>query len=416
MSAPHKRSRLWLGGIALAILVVASLGARTVQQRLDGPWLEVQRQDLVLSIPFEGELEAVDSVRLGPPTVSRVGTFKISLLAPEGKEVRVGQPVLGFDTSDIKRRLQQRMTDRDSAEKSLEKAAQDLDARQRDLELRLAEAEARFRKTQFHLDVPEQVVSRRELEEAKIDRRLAQLEIDQLRANLDGMGRLREIELANVRSRRDRAARKVVELQEAIAAMTIKAPRSGTVIYSTNWRDEKSKVGDQVWRSVQVMEIPDLSQMRAEAEVAESDAGRLEVGQAATLYLDAYPDREYRGTLTHVRRAVQAKTRRPAEKVVKVQIQLQSTDTERMRPGMRLQGQLEVERLPEVVTVPGDAVFSGPEGVWVWKRTLWGSERRALELGRRGGDSGRAEIQVLSGLEPGDRVLGRAGRHAEGMP
>ncbi len=400
MAGKPLRQVLWL---APALLLLA-LGAWAVQLGGEGPWLEVQRRDLVIGIPFEGDLRAVDSLEIGPPQVEGVWNFKVSFLAEEGKEVTAGQPVLRLDTTELQRRLQQEMAERESAEKKLQKKEQDLQVEQRQLELRLAEAKARWRKTQFAVDVPPDVVSRRQIEEAKIDQRLAQLEIDHLSRNLESMAGRRQSELSNLRQRRDRAAAQVETLQQGIQAMTIKAPRAGTVILITDWRQQKTKVGDQIWRAARVLEIPDLSKMRVDAEVAEADAGRLQVGQNASFFLDAYPDREYHGRLVQVRRAVQAKASRPAEKVVKVTIDLDTTDTQRMRPGMRLRGTLEVERLEDVVAIPNDAVFSGPQGVWVWTRTLLGKDRRQPTLGIRNGH----HFQVLDGLEPGDRVLGRA--------
>lgn len=399
MAARSLRHAPWL----ILVLLLLAFGAWAVQLGGEGPWLEVQRRDLVVGIPFEGDLRAVDSLEIGPPQVEGVWSFKVSFLAEEGKEVRAGQPVLRLDTTELQRRLQQEMAEQESAEKKLQKKEQDLQVEQRRLELRLAEAEARWRKTQFAVDVPAEVVSRRQIEEAKIDQRLAQLEIDHLSRNLEAMAQRRHSELSNLRQRRDRAAAKVEALRQGIQAMTVKAPRDGTVIMITNWRQQKTKVGDQVWRGSRVLEIPDLSQMRVEAEVAEADAGRLQVGQGASFFLDAYPDREYHGRLVQIRRAVQAKASRPAEKVVKVTIDLETTDTQRMRPGMRLRGILEVERLENVVAIPNDAVFTGPQGVWVWTRTLFGKDRLQPNLGIRNGQF----FQVLEGLEPGDKVLGR---------
>lgn len=399
-----RRRRVVMGLGALALIALSTLGARAYQEQSSGPWLEVQRRDLVIGIPFDGELQAVDSVQLGPPQVPRLWNFKVSFLAPEGKEVAAGQPVMRFDASELQRRLQQQMTEHDSAIKQLEKKEQDLLVEQRGLELQLEEARARWRKADFAVDVPAELVSRREIEEAKIDQGLAQLEIDHLAASLESMDGRRINELANVRLRRDRAAAEVAGLQQNIEAMTVKAPRAGTVILTTDRRNQKTKVGDQVWQGRSVLEIPNLSQMQVEAEVFEADAGRLVVGQSATLFLDAYPDHEFKGRLVSIRRAVQAKSTRSAEKIVKVGIDLDLTDTERMRPGMRLRGNLEVERLEKVMTVPNDAIFADADGVWVLKRTWMGKERQRPELGSRNADF----FQVLSGLQPGDRVLGRS--------
>ena len=399
-----RRQRLRRGAWWGLGLLLITFGVWASQQGAEGPWYEVQRRDLVIGIPFEGDLHAVDSVEIGPPQVERVWNFKVAFLAEEGKEVQAGQPVLRFDTTELQRRLQQEMAERDSAEKKLDKKRQDLEVEQRQLELRLAEAQARWRKSQFAVEVPPEVVSRRQIEEAKIDQRLAQLEIDHLTRSLEAMDGRRQSELSNLEQRRDRAAAKVESLEQGIAAMTVKAPRSGTVILVTDRRHQKTKVGDQVWRAAKILEIPDLTQMRVEAEVSEADAGRLQVGQTASFYLDAYPDREYHGRLVQIRRAVQAKASHPAEKVVKMTLELDSTDTQRMRPGMRLRGSLEVERLEDIVTIPNDAVFTGPQGVWVWTRAHFGKDRRQPTLGIRNAE----HFQVLEGLEPGDKVLGRA--------
>ena len=77
--------------------------------------------------------------------------------------------------------------------------------------------------------------------------------------------------------------------------MTVKAPRDGTVIYVTNWRDEKMKVGDTCWRGQEVVELPDMSAMMARGQVDEADAGQVSIGQLFRIRLDAHPDVEFTG-------------------------------------------------------------------------------------------------------------------------
>ena len=72
--------------------------------------------------------------------------------------------------------------------------------------------------------------------------------------------------------------------------MAVKAERSGTVVYATSWRDEKKKVGDSAWRGERILEIPDLSAMKGEGDVDESDAGKIRVGQKVRFRLEAHPD------------------------------------------------------------------------------------------------------------------------------
>lgn len=390
--------------VALVLLVAAAwAGSDALSTTLfsgDGAWREVERRDLVLGVPLEGELRAVRSAVLVPPQIPNLWQVKVASLVTEGTEVEEGDPVITFDATELRQRLRQTVAERDSAQKELEKRITDLALRRRDLELRLAEAKARLRKAEFLLDVPADVVARNELESSRIDRRLAGLEIDYLERNLEHMDVREKLEVGTLRSRRDVAASKVEQMQRDVEALTLRAPRAGTVIYQANWQGEKLKVGETVWRGRNLGEIPDLSEMEAEAEVAEGDAGRLEVGQPVSFRLDAYPDREYRGRIRSIRRTVQRKSNANPTKVVKVVLSIDESDPVRMRPGMRLRGRVETERHEDVLAVPEDAVFTGPDGAWVTRRGLLGEERVYPRLGERDD----RYFRVVDGLEPGDRV------------
>lgn len=387
--------------VAAGILTFA-LGAFESE---DGPWLEVERRDLVTSVDIEGELEAIDSAAIAAPPVPNMWQYKISFLATDGEEIEAGKPVIGFDTTRLRQQFEQLGSMRDTSGAELEKTIADFRQEKSDLELRLSEAEARLRKATFALNVPADTTARRDLEKSRIDHSVAELEIRHLKADLEHLDRRRQHEVERLTGGRDLAASKVEELGEAIKTMTVLAPRTGTVILKANWRGEKPKVGDQMWRGRSVLEIPDLERLRATVNIGEADIGRVEVGQKVTFRLDAYPDHEYRATVSRIRTAVQPRSPNDARKIVKAQLELEETDGERMRPGMRLRGQIEIERFESRVAVPQDAVFQDAAGSFVIVRGLFGEERRVPELGRRDD----AFFEVLGGLDEGDRVLGRGG-------
>ena len=401
------RRTIWLA-LALVSLAVG-LWALARQLRPETEiWVRVERRDLVVSVEVEGELEAVESAQLGPPQVSNFWNFKISWMAEEGSDVEPGMPVLAFDATQLEHRLQEKLAERDSAEKHLEKEAADLEIERRGLEQQKAEAESRRRRAGLKLDVPEDVVSTRELEKARIDGELAELEISSLTNQLRHLEARGEADLRALRDKRDRAAARVANLQADIESMNVKAPRAGTLIYTTDWRGEKKKVSDTVWRAAKVVEIPDLERMMAGGEVAEAHIGRVEVGQAVTLRLDAHPDQQYAGRVRSIRRAVQRKSRRNPKKIVKLEIELESTDIERMRPGMRFRGEIEIERVVDTLVVPREAVFPRPGGAAVYVRTLMGRREVVPRFGARNRD-GFGVLDGLDGLEEGDWVLRRGG-------
>ncbi len=395
-------------GRLTAVFVALAAGAWGISrgiEAIDGDsWVRVERRDLVIGVEASGELQAVDSADLGPPALRSVWDFKISFMAAEGSEVTAGQPVLRFDTTRLDQQLQEEVAERDSAIKEHEKRTTDLEIKRRDLVLELAEAEAQLRRAELKLAVPGQVAARRELEQARIDGRLAELRLEHAHSSLEHLERQGQADLAALAGKRDQAASRVREIESQIHAMTVEAPRAGTVIYKSR-RGEKRKIGDSVWRAERVIHIPDLDRMAGEGEVAEADAGRLETGQRVTFRLDAYPDRQYSGKVSRIHRTVQPKSRRNPQKVVRLEVELDATDAERMRPGMRFRGEVEIERVAETLVVPQEAVFSRPEGTAVVVRSLTGKREVFPTFGQRNADL----FAVVSGLEEGDRVLLRGG-------
>jgi hypothetical protein len=224
-----------------------------------------------------------------------------------------------------------------------------------------------------------------------------------LTEKLDTARRADAVTLQALRSKKAAADRRVAEIQAAIDAMSVKAPRPGTVVYATSWRDEKKKVGDSAWRGERILEIPDLTAMKGEGEVDESDAGKLAVGQKVRFRLEAHPDIEFVGKIASIWSTVQRQSWRSPVKVVKLVVQLDATDPRKMRPGMRFRGVIETGRIKNALMVPSDAVFPTETGPVAFREAAVGYTKRALTTGARNETS----VEVKSGLEAGDRVARR---------
>lgn len=368
-------------------------------------WAGVQREDLVVGVEVTGTLRAVDSAVLGPPGVPEFWDYKIAFMAPEGMNVQPGQPVLAFDTSQLENNLQEKMAERDSAQKELEKRQTNLEMSRAEDELRLAEARARERKASLEVQVPAELVSAKELEEARADLALARREIDYLERRLRLQRSQAQAEIDALRNKRDSAAARVRQMEDAIRRMTVLAPRAGTVVYASDPRRgrEKKKIGDSCWRGERVIEIPDLRRMAADGQVDEADAGRIVPGQRVTLRLDAHPDVVYTGRVRSIRGAVQTKSHVDPVKVVNLEVSLDRTDPQRMRPGMRFLGTIELDRAAKALVVPAEAVFNRPDGPVVYRRTRWGFEEVRPQLGRRN----PSWVEIRGGLAEGDQVSRR---------
>jgi len=397
-----RKSYLATGLAIVAVLLGAGWTRNKLAADREGDWVRVSRGDLVTGIDVTGTLSAVDSGVFGPPQVNDVWEYKVSMIAPEGSDVKKGQPVLGFDTTDLQKRLEEKSAESEQARKEIEKSRADMALRREDEKLKLADAEGRLRKAQLKLEGPADIVSSKERRQVELDYGLAKEETESARQRIASFERAASAQIALLTSKEQTAAAIVTNTQNAIKAMTLLAPRNGTIVYVTSWRGDKKKVGDTCWRSERVLEIPDLARMMAKGEVDEADAGKVAAGQRVVFNLDAHPDEEFAGTIREASRTVgqQQGTRDPI-KVLKVNIVLDRTDPAKMRPGMRFHGTVELGRAKNALLIPRNAVYVTSAGPVAYRRGTFSVTAVPLKLGHENEKS----VEVLSGLSPSDRVL-----------
>ena len=394
-------SRSLKAAAAIFILAGAALWLRS--EKDDGDWVRVVRRDLALGIDVTGTLRAVNSSWLGPPQLSESWDYKISYLAGEGEDVKKGQAVLRFDTSDLQSRLDEKIAERDSANEKIEQREADNTLRRRQEELQLAEAEATFRKASLKADVPDDLVAGAELQRSRLDRDVAGLEVEHLKKQSRASQASDDAALAALRKEHLYADSKVKEITRDIERMTVTSPRDGTVVYVTNWRGEKKKVGDSCWGLEKPIEIPDLSRMMADGEVDEVDGGVVAAGQQVAIRLDAYPDDEFTGSVKSIGKTVQMQKGPLPLKIFRVQLDLDKTDPVRMRPGMRFRGKIQIVLSPHTLVIPSEAVFLIQQKPIVYRHSLFGIKNVAISPGKRTEES----IEVLEGLREGDRIARR---------
>ncbi len=362
---------------------------------------KAEKRDILLSVELKGELAALDGEPIGPTRLPEVWDYRISFLAPEGSEVKKGQPVLRFDTTAVSQQLEEKRAEAESAGKQIERRRRTLALSRADLELQKAQAEARRAKAALKVDVPPEVSGAIELTKARLDLALAEAESASVTRRLEAAERAARAELSILEGRRRRAALRAGELVSSIGKMTVPAPRDGTVLLIPSWNGDKKKVGDRCWFGEKVLEVPDLARLGVQAEVDEADAGLVREGASVSLRLDAHPDTEVRGTVRRVQKTVQRASPSVPLKVARLSVTLGEVDPKKMKPGMRVRGRVETGRAAGVLAVPADSVVPTEAGPFVWVPRGSGARPIAVKVGRRNGEW----VEVLSGLAEGDAVL-----------
>ena len=376
------------------------------QSRANVPTVVVSRGEFVDVVELRSEIRPVRSVVVSAPT--QAGELQIVRLVKNGTKVNAGDVVIEFDATALKRQEVDRRAELKQQEAELE---------QRRAQSRMAEEasatalmRAQFDVNRAKLDVVDRdFVARIDLELAKLtlsdaEQRLIEAEKKQVSDRA-----VQATELNRRMRRYERDRQELERIQGVIASLNVRAPAAGTVSLMPNGRfgrmgggnPQDFREGDRAWGGAAILELPDLSSVHLTARLDEADRGRVEVGQAATVHLDAVPDRIYDSKVSKISilARVDFSTSWPPSRDFDLQLDMADPDA-RIKPGMSATVRVAVARLENVLVVPAPSVslLNGRPTVHV--QTSSGFEARPVVILKRG----RELVALSSGVEPGERL------------
>lgn len=160
------------------------------------------------------------------------------------------------------------------------------------------------------------------------------------------------------------------ELRTSLSRTSIYAPASG-VISKLNIEQGERVVGTIQMAGTEMMRIANLSQMEVQVDVSENDILRVNIGDSATIEVDAYLDRKFKGVVTEIANsasntgtsAIQTlSSDQVTNFVVKIRINpatyndMLGNGKFPFRPGMSAAVEIYTDSRNDVVTVPISAV------------------------------------------------------------
>lgn len=186
-----------------------------------------------------------------------------------------------------------------------------------------------------------------------------------------------------------------------LAKCKIYAPQDGMVAYATpqSSRDAEIAEGVPVRPRQHILSIPNLKKMQVETAVHESVLDRIQPGLKVDIKVDAFPDRRYEGTVKSV--AVLPETSYYSDsKTYKTVITIDE-EVYQLKPGMTAVCEIKVDYIPDVLTVPIQAVVQRGGVNSLFVRNGNSVHRREVTLGA----SNDQHVIVTAGIEEGDLVV-----------
>jgi HlyD family secretion protein len=403
-------SRKWITIVILVAIIAAGsfwiYYSRNVSANVsDKDLITVQRVDFPLIISASGTLEATSSVSIGPPMVRNQRRFKLMRMVDEGTVVSEGDFLMELDTSDIASRLRDETANFQSVQEERQKKRSDLDIQLKTLKLSLEQAKSDLEKLEVKLSSQADLISGIEIEQIRIQRDAAKIKVDFLEKKVKYQTESGQLDLQISRSNESHYRSRMDDLMDAMDSYTVRAPVSGMVIYKRNWNNEATEIGSNISPMNAVMEIPDLSSIRAKVQIDEIDSGKVKVGQDANITVDAVQGRSFGGRVISIGSILkQASFDRP-QKVNDTYVKIENGDIKMLRPGMNLKAQIRVGDYKQAVVIPLSSIQErdGRSFVQVWRPETKAFDWREIQL--RTNDGMTAVVE--SGLNAKEKIRAR---------
>jgi HlyD family secretion protein len=316
--------------LVFALLACKGSGKKDEQYKTE----KVDRGTVTMTVTATGTLSAVTTVQIG----SQVSGVIAQLYADFNSQVQKGQLLAELDPTPFEQQVAQRRADLTRAQVQVDDARLKYDRQKRLLDAGLT----------------------------------AQAEVDAAKAVLDG-----------ARAQVQQSAAALSQAQTNLQYTKITSPTDGIVV------DKQYEVGQTVAASFQAPTLfqiaQDLTKMQVQADVDQSDIGRVKVGQIARFNVDAYPDEEFRGRISQIRFNALVNQNVVTYPVI---LEVENPDG-RLRPKMTANVTIDVDSVKNVLRVPNAALrFKPPQQE--------GSEKSA-----RGGGSGDASERLARSGQAG---------------
>ena len=207
--------------------------------------------------------------------------------------------------------------------------------------------------------------------------------------------RAKESEFRKQRQRLDK-------LTNQIAKATIRAPRSGQVVYAGENRSrEPLQEGQEVWERQELIRLPTADTFIAKFNLHEANLKAIATGMPVRVRCDAVPGKVYTGTVSKIAPMPDNERRwmNPDLKEYPTEVLIDGGAGE-IKNGLGCKVEIVVEQYERALYVPVQCVVRIGGGSYVWVKAPGGDVRRAVEPGL----ANSRFIRILSGLSAGEEV------------
>ncbi|MDD2382123.1 MAG: HlyD family efflux transporter periplasmic adaptor subunit [Mariniphaga sp.] len=350
---------------------------------------EIQGKNAIL-ISFPDELKHRDL---------RIHEFQIKDIIQEGSIVKKGDWVASLDKDNITQQIQYNNDD-------LERRLADFNDAKIDTAIELTNLREEMKEFKYELEYREL-----ELEQAKYEspayQRKVKVSFNKTVRQIEKKKRdyeLRRLYLAARTKRRqdwyNYSLQRDSLLKKALIAADIVAPNDGIMMYARTRNGRKIRVGDHVnqWNPT-IATLPDMTTPVSETFIEEIQITKINIGDSATITIDALPGKIYNGVISKIANIGQEIAGFESN-VFHVLIQLNGSDPE-LKPAMTSNNNIIIHSLQDVITIPRECLFAENGNNFVYLKKAGEIYKHPVISGMEN----ETVVVIESGLSMQDKIL-----------
>lgn len=362
--------------------------------------IPVKRGIFTEELTEQGTLKAVNSISVSAPVISyRYGALKIARIIEDGEEVKKGDTIMIFDPSEIKRAIIQAEQQLEIARAEYEKLKSTQKSEIEDLEadLELARISQEISKINSETSTYEPEATKTEI---KLKLESATIALNRAQEQIENKKVIHKEDLLQKSLTIKQLSNTLAEANNSMNNLFVVSPANGIAIKEENWTTrQKWAVGDQPYSGSRLIELPDLSEMRAEVKINEVDVSKVLPGQGVEIRPDAYSDSLYKGKVESVATLAQNKDNKSKIKIFPVQIRIDG-QSKTLLPGLTVSCKIIVNEIHDILYIPLESLFNEQGIDFVYVKSGSGFKRRNIITGPVNADY----AIVKEGLEEDDII------------
>ncbi len=345
---------------------------------------DVAVRDICRVVKATGEIDPRVKVNLSAHVIGKIDNLHVE----EGDWVEAGDAVLQLEKEAF-----QAARDRAAAELEI--------ARSRVRQAQINVEDAAIKQRRIERLRAEQIASDSDLEAAQLQHRSQQLAAEQARETV-----------LQARAALEKA-------EDDLYKTTIYAPLTGRVTALNAEEGEVVVSGTMNNPGSVIGTISDLSEILAEVDVDETEVAYLDIGQTATVHVEALPDQEFSGRVVEIGSSGFQRPRNPDVTFFKAKILLDEPEPS-LRPGMSTRAEIVTAKAENALAVPVQSVVerrpvaaeaessdevSAEENEEEIEVVFVVVDERSMQRPVETGLSDITHIQIVSGVEEGEAVV-----------